>query len=108
MRNILTTTAFCVLLMLFSGCTKYWYRPDTTFDQCKRDRNACLDALVQRSDMSYITDYEIKFMETCMREKGYEMVEKDQLPMDVKRQEPETSLHWRMNGLAGTLNSTSP
>ncbi len=103
MKNRLCIIAFCTITFLFSGCTKYWYRQDTSFEQCKQDRKACMDALLQRSDMSYVTDYEIKFMETCMREKGYELIEKRKLPMEVRRQEPETSLHWRMNGIAGSV-----
>ena len=104
MKNILYVSTFCTLILFFSGCAKYWYRQDTSFQQCQQDRKACLDALLQRSDMSYVTDYEIKFMKTCMQEKGYELVGKSKLPMDVRRQEPETSLHWRMNGIAGSVD----
>lgn len=108
MKNIFFIITFCISLVIFSGCTQYWYQEDVSFDQCKQDRKACLDALMQRSDMSYVTDYEIKFMESCMQEKGYRLVGKDELPMEVKRQEPETSLHWRMKGIAGTLKTTLP
>ena len=48
-------------------------------------------------------EYEIKFMNDCMTKKGYREASQDELPLDTKRQEPESSFHWRARGLAGTL-----
>jgi hypothetical protein len=53
--------------------------------------------------MTQIGSYEREFVANCMKEKGYELVPQDKLPMKVKREEPETSLYWRLNGTAGTL-----
>ncbi|MHC4552284.1 MAG: hypothetical protein ACYSUT_05900 [Planctomycetota bacterium] len=104
MKHILFIAACCISLVIFSGCAQYWYQEDTTFNQCQQAQKECLDALLQRSDMSYVSDYEIEFMKTCMYEKGYRLVTEDELPMDVKRKKPETSLHWRMKGIAGTID----
>ena len=38
-----------------------------------------------------------------MEKKGYRIVTKDELPLDVRREAPETSLHYRAKGVAGTL-----
>ena len=67
-------------------------------------RDECFAELQKRSDFSALTvDYEIEYMNQCMAEKGYRPVEKKELPVDVRRQEPESTLHWRLRGLAGTV-----
>ncbi len=33
-------------------------------------------------------DYEHKFMEECMRQKGYDLVSEDKLPLTAKREDP--------------------
>jgi hypothetical protein len=38
-----------------------------------------------------------------MEEKGYRQVKQSNLPPDVSRQEPETSLHYRAVGISGEL-----
>lgn len=103
MKHIVFFTAVFISLFIFSGCAQYWYQEGASFDQCKQDQKACLDALLKRSDMSYVSDYEIQYMETCMQEKGYRLVYESDLPMDVRRQKPETTLHWRMKGIAGSI-----
>jgi len=98
---------FSMLLvpLLFSvGCAKYWYQEGKTFQECKQARDECFGQLTQRTDFSSPTvEYEIKYMNECMQAKGYREVSAKELPIDVKREEPETSLHWRARGLAGTL-----
>ena len=103
MKQSVFIIAGCFLLIFISGCTQYWYQEGASFDQCKQDQKACLDALLKRSDMSYVSDYEIEYMKTCMQEKGYRLVTEKELPMKVRRRKPETSLHWRMKGIAGSV-----
>ena len=58
----------------------------------------------ERTDFSGATvDYEIEYMNECMRKKGYRDVYVGDLPLDVKRQAPDSSFHWRMRGIAGTV-----
>ena len=93
-----------IVLILSCGCSQYWYQEAKTFDQCTRDRQGCFEELKKRSDFGNVTvDYEIKFMEECMTKKGYEAVEQEKLPLDIKRQEPPSSFHWRARGVAGEL-----
>jgi hypothetical protein len=93
-----------VLFFVPAGCAKYWYQEGKSFDECKRTRDECFEGLKQRTDFSSPTaDYEIKYMNECMREKGYREVSANKLPLDVRREEPESSLHWRARGLAGTV-----
>lgn len=96
---------FLLPLILFSaGCSKYWYQEGKSFDECKQARAECFEELKKRTDFSNPTaDYEIKFMNECMQSKGFREVSAKELPLDVRREEPETSLHWRTRGLAGSV-----
>jgi PBP1b-binding outer membrane lipoprotein LpoB len=96
---------FLLPLILFSaGCSKYWYQEGKSFDECKQARAECFEELKKRTDFSNPTaDYEIKFMNECMQSKGFQEVSAKELPLDVRREEPETSLHWRTRGLAGSV-----
>ena len=92
-------------VLLTSGCSQYWFQEGKTFDECKRAHGECFADLQRRSDFSNPTmDYEIKFMDDCMAKKGYREATQDELPLDVKRQEPDSSFHWRARGIAGSLN----
>ena len=91
-------------LCLLSGCSKYWYQEGKTFNECKMARAECFEELKKRTDfVNQSSEYEIKFMNQCMREKGYREVSQKQLPLDVKREEADTSLNWRARGVAGQL-----
>lgn len=95
---------FLVLLLCSVGGAKYWYQEGKNFDECKRARAECFDQLTKRADVTSPTaDYEIKYMNECMWAKGYREVSAKELTLNVKREEPETSLHWRTRGIAGTL-----
>ena len=99
-----TTLITLLFILSISGCSKYWYQEGKTFDECKQDRAQCFAELKKRSDFSSPTvEYEMKFMNECMIEKGYREVSQDELPLDVKRQEPESTFHWRVRGIAGSL-----
>ena len=100
-RSIILLLAICGIFV--TGCTQYWYQEDVTYKQCLQDREDCFRELQRRTDFVNTGNYEFEFMAQCMREKGYELATEKELPMDVKRTEPETSLHWRMKGLGGTL-----
>lgn len=86
-----------------AGCTTYWYQGGKSFDECKSDRAECVAELQKYYDLGHIGEPEIKFMEKCMTQKGYMLVPEDKLPTKVKRQDPETSLYWRIHGITGTL-----
>ena len=103
MKKLIAITAV-TMMFLNAGCNTYWYQRDTTFDQCQKDVFECRKKLLEYSDLSYVEDYEVKFMECCMLQKGYGPVEEDKLPFNVKRQRPESSFNWQMYGISGTLN----
>ena len=92
-----------VLVFMGNGCASYWYQEGKTFDECKQARAECRKELLKRSDLTGFGDYEVKFMKACMKQKGYRLVRADKLPMHAKREAPETSLHYRAKGVAGTL-----
>jgi hypothetical protein len=101
-RTIILFLAICGVFL--SGCTQYWYQEGVTYKQCLKDREECFKELQKRTDFKNTGNYEFDFVAQCMREKGYELATEKELPMDVKRSEPETSLHWRIKGLAGSLS----
>lgn len=97
----------CVSALFFfqAGCAKYWYQEGKSFDECKRAQEECFHELTKRTDFTSPTvDYEIKYMNECMQAKGYREVSVKELPLDVRREEPESSLHWRARGVAGTVS----
>jgi hypothetical protein len=94
-----------VLFLLFGGCAKYWYQEGMSFNECKQAQADCFAELSKRTDFSSPTvEYEIKYMNECMQAKGYREVSASELPIDARRQEPETSLHWRARGIAGSVD----
>ncbi len=94
-----------VTMMTICGCSQYWYQEAKTFDECNQGRQDCFNELKKRTDFKNLTmEYEVEFMNECMANKGYEAVSQDQLPLDVKREEPPSSFHWRAKGIAGQLS----
>ena len=98
------------LIYFSGGCAKYYYQEGRTFHQCARDRADCFSELKKRlgSEDQKPGDYEHKYMENCMKQKGYELVTEDKLPLDVKREDPDSSLYGFLygyrRGIAGTLD----
>lgn len=99
-----------VFISLFAGCAKYYYQEGKTFNECASARKDC-DAELQKrlADRSHsTTGYEHKFMKDCMERKGYQLVTEDQLPLDAKRQDPDSSLkgflYGYRQGIAGALD----
>ena len=102
--------ALCILglgSLLVTGCgEKYWYQEGKTFDECKADRAACRAELLKRTDLRNVGEYERRFMEECMQQRGYRLVSEKELPLDVKREEsdvPSEVQRARGYGVAGTL-----
>lgn len=92
-------------MFLLTGCSTYWYQEDKSFEECKQARAECRAELLKRSDLKNLgVDYEVKFIENCMGKKGYRLLTQDKLPLDIKRETPDTSFHWRAHGVAGTLD----
>ena len=105
MRRVIAATLILIPMLVFSGCTTYWYQANKTIDECKQDRLGCLEELKKySSNWRDMGDYEFKFMEDCMRQKEYTLLEENKLPLRVKREDPESSLHWKLHGAAGTIN----
>ncbi len=93
-----------LLPLIVSGCATYWYQEGKSFNECKQARDECFQELRKRTDFTSPTaEYEIQFMNQCMQSKGYREVKSSELPMDARRQGPESSLHWRARGLAGSV-----
>lgn len=94
-------------LCLAAGCQqKYWYQEGKTFDDCKADRADCRAELLKRADLNYVSDYERRFMENCMQQRGYRLVPAKELPLDARREEPNvaSAVPWdRSYGVAGSI-----
>ena len=95
---------------LLTGCAKYYYQESKTFNQCAWDRADCLFELKKRmaSQTESPGSYKYKFLENCMKERGYELVTEDELPLEVKRQDPDSGLrgflYGHRRGIAGALD----
>ena len=99
------------LLCFFSGCAKYYYQEGKTIAECEQDFRECGTELKKYQDpntedparynISY--NYEGKFMDTCMKDRGYRIVSEDKLPLRVKRKDPDPWIT-KQRGLAGALD----
>jgi len=104
MKKYIAIVSILIPTALFAGCSTYWYQEGKSFDECKQARTECRAELLKRSDLSGLTvDYEVKFIENCMGQKGYRLVTAEDLPLDMRREEPDTTFHWRTVGVAGTI-----
>ena len=105
MKRHVTATLILIPMLLLAGCTTYWYQAGKTIDECNQDRLACLEELKKySSSWRDMGDYEFKFMEDCIRQKGYTLLKEGDLPLRVKREDPDRSLHWKLHGAAGTID----
>jgi hypothetical protein len=108
MRNrgaILLLGLFCIS----AGCETYHYQEGKTFAECKKDREDCFTELKKRADWEIPGSYERDYMESCLKRKGYRLVKEKELPFDVKRQDPASTIYGRVyeagRGIAGTVDS---
>jgi hypothetical protein len=54
-----------------------------------------------------VSSYEERFMEDCMQKRGYRLVRDEDLPLDVRREEPNvvSAVPWnRFYGVAGRID----
>jgi hypothetical protein len=99
-----------VFVCLFAGCAKYYYQEGRSFNECVADVKDCYNELQKRLAVQTRRpgDYEHKFMEDCMKRKGYNLVIENELPLDAKRQKPDTTLQGYLygyrRGIAGALD----
>ena len=97
------------LICLSAGCSKYYYQEGKSFEECAKDRIDSFSEMKKRMSTSETPgSYEYKFIEDCMKQKGYKLVTENKLPLDVKRLDPDTSLQGQLygarRGIAGTLD----
>lgn len=105
MIRLVAITSLFTLMVFSTGCATYYYQEGKTISKCKSDRRECYEELKKySSNWREMGQYEFEFMENCMFEKGYRLVTEDKLPMRVRREDPEQSLHWRLHGTAGALD----
>lgn len=111
--NRRTIAVMLISAWLLAGCSnKYYYQEGKTIEQCHQSHKQCAAKFEKLQDpnapeelgrynISY--NYEGKFMDVCMLEKGYEVVPENKLPLNIKR---ETLDQWERSkrGLAGTLD----
>lgn len=110
--NRLVIAVMLASAWMLAGCAnKYYYQEGKTIEECQQCYKQCAAKFrkledpnapeeLGRFNISY--NYEGKFMDACMLEKGYDVVSENRLPLDIKR---ETFDQWERSkrGLAGTL-----
>jgi hypothetical protein len=108
MKKLWLSYTIIVALGLAGGCQPtYWYQEGKTFDEARAAQAECRAELLKRTDRHHVSSYERRFMEDCMRQRGYQLVPDKDLPLDVRREEPNavTAVPWnRFYGVAGSIN----
>jgi hypothetical protein len=108
-RLLLFAALMAALSCLLAGCTTYWYQEGKTFEECKQDQLMCYEELKKYSpDLDNTGRYEFKFMQECMRQKGYRLVPERSLHVSVKRQPPDLEIPWQVHGVSGFLPNKEP
>ncbi|MHC4432266.1 MAG: hypothetical protein ACYTBS_10535 [Planctomycetota bacterium] len=98
------------LTCLCTGCAKYYYQEGKSFSDCKKDRADCTVELNKRLAVKSQRPggYEYKFIEECMKNRGYDLVTEDDLPLGAKRQDPAQTLrgilYGQRRGIAGEVD----
>lgn len=96
-----------MIVCFCGGCAKYYYQEGKIFKQCEKDYEDCEAELAKRVTNNKPGAYEHKYIEHCMTQKGYITVTENELPLSVKREDPDLSLrgfiYGRRRGLAGAL-----
>ena len=92
-------------LILITGCKQYWYNEKISYERCRADYENCVKQMQTYADNdSRLSAYPEKFIQACMKEKGYTLVYEDDLPLRVKRKDPDI-VEARYQGVAGKLAS---
>ena len=102
--TILLSLSFVLLL---AGCGRYYYQESKTYNECARDWTNCVVDLEKQKNVLDWGAYEYRFVEDCMKRKGYKLVGERSLPLDAKRRDPDRStmglLRGRRQGVAGAV-----
>ena len=97
------------LVLLLAGCGRYYYQEGKTYYECERDWASCVENLHQQKKVLDWGVYEYRFVEDCMKRKGYKLVGERSLPLDAKRRDPDRStmglLRGRRTGVAGAVQT---
>jgi len=102
---ILLLLLAAVSTSLVSGCglpSKYYYKPETSLEQAKADREECYGLLIRAGaavDYGHWSRYN-DYAADCMRTKGYRLVPETRLGDDVRKEDG-----WKRNApywLAGS------
>ena len=102
MRKSLVVVPLLVLIVLLTGCTKYWYQEGKTYEECRRDLQQCAAEMNKYSDKDLnLGVYDISFERNCMEQRGYRLVKERSLPLRVRRQGSSSSAG--KYGVAGPL-----
>jgi hypothetical protein len=102
MKRLLWFVVIACFLYCLTGCAQYWYQEGKTYKQCAADLKECQEEMLKYTNVDSINigGYETKFIEHCMKEKGYKSVTENDLPLRVKRTDPPK---WYLRGVAGAL-----
>jgi len=87
-RSIIISVMLSVLFI--GGCApqEYWAQSGVTLEQCKKDHAECLYLLPSElKGLQWSGEPSRRFVEECMRQRGYEIYVFDALPSSVKRAE---------------------
>jgi hypothetical protein len=105
----LTTVLSLALVLFLAGCGRYYYQEGKTYNECERDWAICVADLEKQKNVLDWGAYEYRFVEDCMKRKGYKLVGERSLPLDAKRRDPDRStmglLRGRRQGVAGTVQT---
>ena len=106
MKNLMVPLSLS-LVFLLTGCGRYYYQEGKTYYECERDWARCVENLHQQKKVLDWGAYEYRFVEDCMKRKGYKLVGERSLPLKAKRRDPDRStmglLRGRRQGVAGAL-----
>ena len=106
MKNLKVLMTICLVLSL-GGCGRYYYQEGITYVECERDWAGCVQQLKQQKRVLDWGAYEYRFVEDCMKHKGYKLVGGGKLPLDAKRRDPDRStiglMRGRRQGVAGAV-----
>jgi hypothetical protein len=108
MRKSLTVVLLTFLVWWVGGCAMYYYQEGKAFEDCKQDYRACYAELTKYADPNSLGagtlgSYGSKFMDECMKERGYRLVTENELPLRAKRRDPDWWPGWNKRGVAGAL-----